>query len=91
MNPKYRKYIHPNTISHTLKNRQKHKTTDMDDIETHGWVQMGVYGCGWMGRSVVVRVNTKMGIGGAQQVTHGHKHTCMVGEISRKYIHDVDI
>jgi len=61
-----------------MKNRQKHKTTDRDGIETQGGVQMGVYGCGWMGRSVVGRANTKPGIGGgsvgltrAQKVRHG--------------------
>jgi len=57
-----------------MKNRQRHKTTDRDEIKTQGWVHMGVYGCGWMGRSVVVRPNAKMRIGGAQQSSYGHKH-----------------
>ena len=39
----------------------------------------------------MVWANTKMGSRGAQQAEHGHKHTCMAGEISRKYIHDVGV
>ena len=67
-----------------MKNRQRHKTADRDEIKTQGWVHMGVYGCGWMGRSVVVRSNTKMRIGGDQQASHGRKHSCMAGENSPK-------
>ena len=58
-----------------MKNRQKHKTTDRDGIETQGGVQMDVYGCGWMGRSVVGRANTKAVNGGAQQASHAHEHS----------------